>query len=94
MVLDELLSFRTHFWPSHFPIEARYYEYKATGPSLTLKARCIAGQLRYIRYVRESCVVRITIGDALLPVALRLSRSGGVNRSRVPAGYRAGTWLQ
>jgi hypothetical protein len=23
MVLDELLSFRTHFWPSHFPIEVR-----------------------------------------------------------------------
>ena len=23
MVLDEVLSFRTHFWPSHFPIEAR-----------------------------------------------------------------------
>jgi len=42
MVLDELLSFRTHFWPSHFPIEARYYEYKATGLSLTLKARRIA----------------------------------------------------
>ena len=42
MVLDELLSFRTHFWPSHFPIETGYYEYKATGPSLTLKARRIA----------------------------------------------------
>ena len=42
MVLDEVLSFRTHFWPSHFPIEARYYEYKATGLSLTLKARRIA----------------------------------------------------
>ena len=42
MVLDELLSFRTHFWPSHFPIEARYYEYRSTGSSLTLKARLIS----------------------------------------------------
>ena len=42
MVLDELLSFRTHFWPSHFPIEARYYEYRATGSSLTLKAQRIS----------------------------------------------------
>ena len=42
MVLDELLSFHTHFWPNHFPIEARYYEYRATGPSLTLKARRIS----------------------------------------------------
>ncbi len=42
MVLDELLSFRTHFWPSHFPIEARYYEYRSTGSSLTLKARRIS----------------------------------------------------
>jgi hypothetical protein len=37
MVLDELLSFRTHFWPSHFPIEAWYYEYGASGPSRTLR---------------------------------------------------------
>ncbi len=36
MVLDELLSFRQHFWPSQFPIEARYYEYGASGPSRTL----------------------------------------------------------
>lgn len=37
MVPDELLSFREYFWPSHFPIEARYYEYRASGPSLTLR---------------------------------------------------------
>jgi hypothetical protein len=42
MVLDELLSFRTHFWPSHFPIEARYYEYRSTASTLTLKARRIS----------------------------------------------------
>ena len=36
MVRDELLSFRQHFWPSQFPIEARYYEYGASGPSRTL----------------------------------------------------------
>ncbi len=42
MVLDELLSFRTHFWPSHFPVEARYYEYRATGRSLTLRTRRIS----------------------------------------------------
>ena len=27
MVRDELLSFRQAFWPSHYPIEARYYVY-------------------------------------------------------------------
>jgi hypothetical protein len=41
MVLDDLLSFRTHFWPSQFPIEARYYEYGASGPSRTLSTRRI-----------------------------------------------------
>jgi hypothetical protein len=42
MVSDELLSFREHFWPSHFPIEARYYEYRASGPSLILRTRRIS----------------------------------------------------
>lgn len=42
MVHDELLSFSTHFWPSRYPIEARYYEYKASAPSLILKARLIS----------------------------------------------------
>jgi hypothetical protein len=41
MVLDELLSFRKHFWPSHFPIEARYHEYGASRPSRTLRTRRI-----------------------------------------------------
>ena len=42
MVFNELLSFRKHFWPSHFPIEARYYEYGASGPSQTLRTRRIS----------------------------------------------------
>lgn len=42
MVLEELLSFRTHFWPSHFPVEARYYEFNASAPSLTLRTRRIS----------------------------------------------------
>jgi hypothetical protein len=42
MVLDELLSFHKYFWPSHFPIEARYYEYGASGPSRTLWTRRIS----------------------------------------------------
>lgn len=42
MVHEELLSFRTHFWPSQFPIEARYYEYKASGSLLLLRKRLIS----------------------------------------------------
>ncbi len=41
MMLDELLSFHQHFWPSQFPIEARYFEYKASEPSLILRRRRI-----------------------------------------------------
>ena len=41
MVCDELLSFRAHFWPGHYPIEARYYEYRASAPSLILKTQLI-----------------------------------------------------
>lgn len=35
MVRDEVLSFRQQFWPSHYPIEARYYVYGAKEPSRT-----------------------------------------------------------
>ena len=42
MVYDELLSFRSHFWPGHFPVEVRYYEYEVSGPSLALRTRRIA----------------------------------------------------
>ncbi len=42
MVRDELLSFRQQFWPSHYPIEARYYVYGASAPSWT----CTSQQMR------------------------------------------------
>jgi hypothetical protein len=41
MVREELLSFRQHFWPSHYPIEARYYEYGSVAPSRTFTTRRI-----------------------------------------------------
>ena len=41
MVRDELLSFRQQFWPSHYPIEARYYEYGAIAPSRTYTSQRI-----------------------------------------------------
>ncbi len=42
MVQDELLSFRTHFWPSRYPIEARYYEYNASWPHMILRKRLMS----------------------------------------------------
>ncbi len=39
MVRDELLSFRQQFWPSHYPIEARYYVYGASAPSWTFTSQ-------------------------------------------------------
>jgi len=42
MVQDELLSFRTHFWPSRYPIEARYYEYSSSCSHVILRKRLIA----------------------------------------------------
>jgi hypothetical protein len=30
---DEVLSFRQHFWPSFYPIEAQYSVYGASSPS-------------------------------------------------------------
>ena len=44
MVRDELLSFRQHFWPSNYPIEARYYAYGAVGPLRTFTSRQIGTQ--------------------------------------------------
>ncbi len=42
MIAEELISFRKNFWPSHFPIEARVYEFGSFGPSRTLITRRIA----------------------------------------------------
>ncbi len=53
MVYDELLSFRTHFWPSHYPIEARYYEYRASAPSLILKTQLISTPEELRAFQRE-----------------------------------------
>ncbi len=39
MVHDELLSFRQYFWPSRYPIEARYYVYGASAPSRTFTSQ-------------------------------------------------------
>ena len=39
MIAEELISFRKHFWPSRFPIEARVY---AFGPFRTLITQRIA----------------------------------------------------
>ncbi len=36
MMAEELISFRKHFWPSRFPIEARVHEFGSFGPSRTL----------------------------------------------------------
>ena len=42
MIAEELISFRKHFWPSHFPIEARVFEFGSFGPSRTLITQSIA----------------------------------------------------
>jgi hypothetical protein len=39
MARDELLSFRQQFWPSHYPVEARYYVYGSTAPSWTFTSQ-------------------------------------------------------
>jgi hypothetical protein len=41
MALQQLLSFRESYWPHHFPIEAWYYEYEASGPPRALRTRRI-----------------------------------------------------
>jgi hypothetical protein len=42
MIAEELISFRKHFWPGHFPIEARVYEFGSFGLSRTLITHNIA----------------------------------------------------
>lgn len=42
MIAEELISFRKHFWPSRFPIEARVYAFGLFGPSRTLITQRIA----------------------------------------------------
>jgi hypothetical protein len=41
MMAEELISFRKHFWPSRFPIEARVYAFGSFGPSRTLNTQRI-----------------------------------------------------
>ena len=59
MVRDELLSFRQHFWPSNYPIEARYYAYGAVGPLRTCTSRQI-GTPEELRAFQEELTRRET----------------------------------
>jgi hypothetical protein len=42
MIAEELISFRKHFWPGCFPIEARVYEFGSFGSARTLITQRIA----------------------------------------------------
>jgi hypothetical protein len=42
MMAEELISFRKHFWPSRFPMEAWVYAFGSFGPSRTLITQRIA----------------------------------------------------
>jgi len=46
MISEELLSFRKQYWTNNFPIEARYYQFGAGGPSLTSRLISSAEELR------------------------------------------------
>jgi hypothetical protein len=48
MLAEHLISFRKEYWPDHFPIEARYYQFGAGPPSRTLTSQLLAspGALR------------------------------------------------
>jgi len=48
MLAEHLISFRKEFWPDHFPIEARYYQFGTVGPARTLTSQLLAspGALR------------------------------------------------
>jgi hypothetical protein len=48
MLAEHLISFRKEYWPDHFPIEARYYQFGAGGPSRTFTSQLLAspGALR------------------------------------------------
>jgi len=48
MLAEHLISFRKEYWPDHFPIEARYYQFGVGGPSRTLTSQLLVspGALR------------------------------------------------
>jgi hypothetical protein len=62
MVRDEVLSFRQQFWPSHYPIEARYYEYGSVAPSRTFTSRRI-GTLAELRAFQEELTRRESLHE-------------------------------
>jgi len=41
MMAEEVISFRTNFWPDRFPVEARFYQFGSCGPSRTLTTQRI-----------------------------------------------------
>lgn len=42
MIAEEVISFRKDFWPDHFPVEARFYQFGLFGPSCTLTTQRIS----------------------------------------------------
>jgi hypothetical protein len=42
MLAEHLISFRKEYWPDHFPIEARYYQFGTVGPSRILTSQLLA----------------------------------------------------
>ena len=42
MIAEEVISFRKSFWPHHFPIEVRFYQFGSLGSSRTLTAQRIS----------------------------------------------------
>jgi hypothetical protein len=42
MIAEEVISFRKHFRPDRFPVEARFYQYGSFGPSRTLTTQRIS----------------------------------------------------
>ena len=42
MFAEHLISFRKEYWPDHFPIEARYYQFGTVGSSRTLTSQLLA----------------------------------------------------
>lgn len=53
MIAEELISFRKHFWPSRFPIEARVHEFGSFGPSRTLITQSIASPVALAAFQAE-----------------------------------------
>jgi hypothetical protein len=62
MVRDELLSFRQHFWPILYPIEARYYEFGTVAPSRTFMTRRI-GTPEELRAFQEELTRRESLHE-------------------------------